>query len=89
MLSAQTLAMLRCPEDQSELAYASDAVVHQVNESIKNERLVNRGGKPVGHIIDAGLVRADGAWLYPVVDQIPILVRDDAISLNRLGELSP
>jgi len=84
MLRSDVLAILRCPEDRSELKSAADEVVNQVNTAIVDGWLVNRVGKPVERIIEAGLVRADGAWLYPIIDQIPVLLLDDAIALDQV-----
>ena len=86
MLQADVLAILRCPDDHSELAVASQEVVDQVNESIRKGRLVNRAGKWVDRSIDGGLVRADRAVLYPIIDHIPVLLRDDAILLSQLAD---
>jgi len=86
MLRSDVLAILRCPEDRSELTVASEAVVNQVNAAILEGWLVNRAGKPVQRVIDGGLIRADGRWLYPIIDQIPILLRDDAIALDQLSK---
>jgi uncharacterized protein YbaR (Trm112 family) len=86
MLRDDVLAILRCPEDHSELAAASDAVVNQLNAAIRAGGLVDRAGKRVEREIDGGLVRADGAVLYPIVDQSPILLRDDAIPMQQLAD---
>jgi uncharacterized protein YbaR (Trm112 family) len=83
MLRAEVARLLRCPDDRSPLAAASEGVVRQVNEAIRAGRLVNRSGRPVERAIDGGLLRADGMWLYPIVDQIPILLRDDAIAVDQ------
>ncbi len=80
------LAILRCPEDQSRLSPASSDMVQQINARIREGRLVNRSGKRLDELIDGGLVRADGAVLYPIIDDIPVLLRDDAIALYQLGE---
>jgi uncharacterized protein YbaR (Trm112 family) len=85
MLQSELLAILRCPGDRSPLAPASAALVDRVNLSIRKGRLVNRAGKPVERPIDSGLLRADGAYLYPIIDQIPVLLRDDAIPLEQLN----
>ena len=34
--------------------------------------------------IDGGLVRAAGDVLYPIVDQIPVLLVDESIALSQL-----
>jgi uncharacterized protein YbaR (Trm112 family) len=86
MLSSELLTILRCPDDRSTLAAANDTVVDRVNEAIRDARLVNRAGNRIEQLIDGGLLRADGAFLYPIVDQIPVLLRDDAIPMDQLRE---
>ncbi|MEX0612687.1 MAG: hypothetical protein WD738_17290 [Pirellulales bacterium] len=85
MLRSEVLAVLRCPEDRSELTAAPEAIVERLNADVREGRLLDRAGKPVARTIDGGLIRADGAVLYPIVDQIPILLRDDAILLDQLA----
>ncbi len=46
--------------------------------------LVNRGGESVQEPIDGGLVREDGRILYPIRDDIPVMLIDEAIELDRL-----
>ena len=86
MLKPDVLALLRCPEDRSPLSAASGAVVDEINAAIRAGRVANRAGKPVEQPIGGGLIRADGAVLYPIVDQIPVLLSDDAIPLAQLAE---
>lgn len=86
MLQSTLLAILRCPEDRSQLSVASPDVVNRVNAAIRQGRLVNRIGKQLERTLDGGLVREDGAILYPIIDEIPVLLRDDAISLDQIDE---
>jgi uncharacterized protein len=83
VLSNEVLDMLCCPENRSRLTPASDKLVRDINAAITGGRLLNRAGKTVEHAIDGGLVRADRAWIYPIVDQIPILIQGDAISMSQ------
>jgi uncharacterized protein YbaR (Trm112 family) len=46
---------------------------------------VNRGGQHVTEPIEGGLVRADAAILYPILDGIPIMLVDEGIPLRQLG----
>ena len=78
--------ILRCPENQATLTPADDAVVAELNSLIRSGRLRNRAGRALHQPIDAGLIRADGDLLYPVVDQIPLLLRDEAIPLDQLDK---
>ncbi len=85
MQKIKQLACLRCPEDHSELTLASDDVVRKINAAIRSGRIMNLGGRTLREAIDAGLIRARQDVLYPVVHGIPLLLRDEAISLNRLS----
>jgi uncharacterized protein YbaR (Trm112 family) len=35
-------------------------------------------------LLDGGLLKASGDVIYPIVDGIPVLVRDEAIPLDQL-----
>ena len=85
MLRPETLATLCCPEDRSALSPASELLITEINTVIRRGRLRNRAGQVVEHLIDGALVRAKGDVLYPVIEGIPVLVRDEAISLAQLG----
>ena len=73
-----------CPEDRSALTTANDALVAQLNAAIRAGRLRNMAGRVVERTIDGGLIRAAGDLLYPIVDQIPVLLKDEAIRLDQL-----
>ena len=56
-------------------------VVPLFNEQIEKGEIKNRGGKTVENPLDGGLIRKDGAFLYPIDDGIPIMLIDEAIPL--------
>ena len=84
MLPTKLLAFLRCPEDGSELKPAGEELIQQINSAIRSGRLTNRAGQTLEVAIDGGLIRASGDLLYPVVRNIPLLLRDEAISLDKV-----
>ena len=47
----------------------------------------NQAGRPVEQPLAGGLVRTDDALLYPIVDDIPVLLADEAIPLGQLAWL--
>ena len=85
MVDAELLKILVCPEDKTPVTLADDALVAQVNAAVEAGTLTNRGGEKVEEAIDAGLVREDGQYLYPVRDDIPIMLIDEAIPLASLA----
>jgi uncharacterized protein YbaR (Trm112 family) len=85
VISKELLEILRCPEDRSPLTMADAALVEHCNQAIAQRRLKNKAGLPVERTLDGGLLRADGAVLYPIVDEIPVLLVDEAIPLAQLG----
>jgi len=82
MLKPEVLAMLRCPADQSPLALASELLVGEVNRAIDRRQVRNRAGRVLEQRLDGGLVTAAGGVMYPIIDGIPVLVRDEAIEIG-------
>jgi uncharacterized protein YbaR (Trm112 family) len=87
MLEDSLLVFLRCPEDHSPVRAADDAILSQLNAAIRAGKLRNQAGQIVRKAVDGGLVRAAGDLLYPVIDQIPVMIHDEAIPLDQLAKL--
>jgi uncharacterized protein YbaR (Trm112 family) len=85
MVDASLVAILACPETHQPVHVADPATVEKVNAAIAAGALKNRDGETVGDAIQTGLVREDGAYLYPVRDDIPVMLIGEAIPLADLG----
>jgi uncharacterized protein len=83
MIDKKLLSILVCPVDRTPLRMADERVVSQVNRGIAAGRISNRAGQRVEQPIGGGLVRADNSLLYPVFDDIPVLLGDEAIPLAQ------
>ena len=82
-IDASLLDILVCPADKrSKLAPASDAELTALNGRILGGKVQNVGGKTVEKPLQGGLVRADRALLYPIIDDIPVLLIDEAVPLS-------
>ena len=88
MIDQDLLDILACPETKEVVRLASDSEVASLNESIRAGNLVNRGGEKVTVPIEGGLVRADGKYLYPIREEIPIMLIDEAIPLSTEADAS-
>ena len=81
-LDSALLEILVCPEDKTPVRLAPDNIVESLNQRIAQGSLKNREGKAISEKIQAGLIRVDGKFLYPVREDIPIMLIEEAIGLD-------
>ncbi len=84
MVDAELVEILACPETHHPVTVADEALVQRVNQVVGAGSLKNRDGQAVTEPIQTGLVREDGAYLYPVRDDIPVMLIGEAIALGSL-----
>ncbi len=84
MISPELLEILVCPENQTPVSLADAALVRKVNSALAAGKMANRAGEIVSEPVDGGLVREDRAWLYPVREDIPVMLVDEALPLEGL-----
>lgn len=87
-IAEEFLALLRCPETQQTLSLADEETVAAMNQAIAAGNVRNRAGEIVEEAIGGALLRQDGAMAYPIVDEIPILLEDEAIPLDHIPAVS-
>ena len=81
MIDKELLEILACPESKEPVHPADAELLGRINDAIAGGKLKNRGGEVVGEPIDGGLVREDGKFLYPIRDEIPIMLIEESIPL--------
>lgn len=84
-LDKDLLAILCCPETKQAVALADDLLIQKVNGAIERGLLKNKAQKPVTEKLDGGLVRADNKILYPVREDIPVMLIDEGIPLDQIA----
>jgi uncharacterized protein YbaR (Trm112 family) len=89
MMDAELLKILCCPETHQALAVADPTLIGQLNRRVTAGELRNRAGQPVKEPFEGGLVRADGRFLYPIRQQIPVMLIDEAIPLEPSASDAP
>ena len=85
MTDPQLIRLLCCPETHQDLHQAESGLVARLNEQIAAGLVKNRAGQPVSEKLDGGLVRTDGKFLYPIRQDIPVMLIDDSIPLEAEG----
>lgn len=85
MVDPELLEILVCPEDKTPVRPADAPLLDRLNAAIRDRRVRNRAGQVVEEEVSEGLVRADRRYLYPVRDDIPVMLIEEAIPLDQLG----
>ena len=85
MIDQELLDILACPETKEGVSLADQSLIDKINDKIKAGEIKNRGGEDVTESIDGGLLREDGKYLYPIRDEIPIMLIDEAIPVEGIA----
>jgi uncharacterized protein YbaR (Trm112 family) len=86
MIESRLIDILRCPQDRTRLHAAAPEMVVRINRAIGAGAARNFVGERLEKPLDGGLVREAGDLLYPIVDQIPVMLPDEAIDLGPYRE---
>lgn len=82
MIDAELLNLLRCPETRQALTPIEPAALAALNGRVAAGSLQNRAGKTISEPLENALVRTDRAVAYPVRQNIPIMLIEEAIPLS-------
>lgn len=82
-IAADLLAILCCPETKQEVGLLDQTVVERLNKRISKGELKTKGGQLVTEQIDGGLLRTDRTVAYPIRDQIPIMLIEEGILIEK------
>jgi len=84
MVDQELLNILVCPENKTPVTSVEEDVITKINNAIASGSLKNRAGETVKEKIDGGLLREDKAYLYPIRDDIPIMLIDEGIPFDQI-----
>lgn len=79
MIDKELLEILVCPETGEPLEEAGREIIERLNELVEFGTLVDRSGERVSEKIEGGLICRGGEYLYPVRENIPILLIENSI----------
>jgi uncharacterized protein len=83
-LDSDLLAILCCPETKQDVSLANGALINTLNDRIGKGELKNKGGQAVTEKLDGGLLRADRKILYPIREDIPVMLTEEGIPVEGL-----
>lgn len=82
MIDKELLEILACPASRQPLRAASAGELERVNARIAAGTCTNVGGAKVEAALSEGLTREDGQIVYPIREDIPVLLIDEGIALT-------
>ena len=83
MIAKDLLAILCCPETKQDIRLLEPNSVEKLNQRIAKGELKTKGGESVSEKIDGGLLRKDETIVYPIRDQIPIMLIEEGIVVEK------
>ena len=81
MIAPELLEVLCCPADRSAVRLATPAELEGLNTRI-SAGAKNNGGAAVADRLEAAIIRVDGTFAYPVREEIPVMLIDEANPLR-------
>ena len=84
MIHPELLEILCCPETRQPVRQAPEALVESMNQAIRDGSLKSgaEGDEPA--VLQGGLLREDGQFLYPIRNGIPIMLIEERIAVPGL-----
>ena len=86
MVAKDLLDILCCPETKQDLTLIEGETIEKINQKILAGALKNRGGEFLKEKIDSGLLREDHKYIYPIREDIPIMLIDEAIPFEEFDK---
>ena len=78
------VAILCCPESKQPVSLADTLLIQRINNAVTSGSLKNKSKKPVSTPLEGGLVREDQKILYPIRENIPVMLIEEGIPLDQL-----
>ncbi|MGA2059573.1 MAG: Trm112 family protein [Thermoguttaceae bacterium] len=84
MINQKLLEIIVCPVSRQPLHVADQQLIDRLNQAISAGLVKDRAGRPATVPIQEGLLRQDGLVLYPIRDNIPVLLADEGIPMDAV-----
>jgi len=78
-MDSRLLDILCCPITRRPMTFANEAMLLQINSAIEAGKIRNHGGEQLAEPLAAALVTVEGDLVYPLQDDIPVLLEEACI----------
>lgn len=85
-VNGKLLEILCCPVSKTPLTVLGPQKLDKLNTAIKSNDALFVGGEKVTETLSEGLITEDGKVIYPVQDDIPILLEEKGIGTTQFQD---
>jgi len=85
-IDGKLLEILCCPVSKTPLSRLSSGRLKKLNEAISAGNLQYVRGEAVGQALREALITEDSKVIYPIIDEIPILLEERGIGTTQLQD---
>ena len=85
-VNGKLLEILCCPVSKTPLIMLGQQKLEKLNKAIENGEALYVGGDKVTEPLTEGLITEDGKVIYPVQDDIPILLEEKGIGTTQFQD---
>ncbi len=83
-VDGKLLEFLCCPQSKTPLTRLSSARLEKLNTAIRAGEVQTVRGKVVEQVLKEALITEDSKVIYPVINNIPILLEEKGIGTTQL-----
>lgn len=80
------LEILCCPRTRIPLRVMTAEVIEKINNKISAGQVKYASGDNVKDPLEEALITVDNKWIYAVKDSIPVMLVEESIATEQLGE---
>ena len=85
-VDGKLLEILCCPVSKTPLTVLSQDKLDKLNAAIDAGEALYVGGEKIEDTLQEGLITEDGRVMYPVQDDIPVLLEENGIGTTQFSD---
>ena len=85
-VNGKLLEILCCPVSKTPLTVLGQEKLDKLNKAIANGDALTISGEKVSDVLQEGLITEDGKVIYPVQDDIPVLLEEKGIGTTQFQD---
>jgi len=79
----ELLDILCCPETKQAVSLIDPQLLGRLNSLVDKGELCNTAGQAIKEQLDGGLIREDQKIVYPIREQIPVMLIEEGIPIGK------